>query len=187
MLESELRALTDSLVAHATENIELGPVVFELTSHADEKAAELAEAKEERATAIKARADAKARAEKQALKPKKKPEPKKPAAAAAAGAGRLAAGAPAFSPGVAAFTPGGGDGAPMTPRESPAAGGGGADKAVFKDREDKRIDAQSRLGKFAEGKVASTFVSVNEAPTDVLGGGGVDKSGFVSKKKKKKK
>ena len=57
----------------------------------------------------------------------------------------------------------------------------------MKSKEDKRIDAQSRLGKFAEGKVASTFVTVNEAPTDVLGGGGIDKGGYVSKKKKKKR
>ena len=57
-------------------------------------------------------------------------------------------------------------------------------------RKARRQDAQSRLGKFGEGKIASTFATVNEVPTeaaDVLGGGEIDKGGYVSKKKKKKK
>ena len=163
LLEQELRTLTPALVAHAVENLEMGPVTFELMSCAEEKATELVEQREQRATALaQRRADAKRRAE------------------------NLAQGGPKGSKGG-----GGGKG-----RAAAAAGGGAAKPKIGAPSEAsaaaRRRDAQSRLGKFGEGKASSTFVTVNEVPTeaaDVLGGGGgvADKGGYVSKKKKKKK
>ena len=41
LLEEELHELTEALVAHAVENIDLGPLAFELSSLAEEKANEL--------------------------------------------------------------------------------------------------------------------------------------------------
>lgn len=147
LLEEELRTLTKGLIAHAQENIEVGPIAFELTSYAEEQATELVEQREQRESALaQRRAAAQRRAESKA----------KPSKAAAATA----------TPNEAA----------KTTATSEAA------------RQARRIDAQSRLGKFADGKVASTFVTVNEVPTeaaDLLGGGGIDKGGYKSKKKKK--
>eukprot|EP01043_Picozoa_sp_COSAG02_P010641 COSAG02_NODE_378_length_23535_cov_35.310164_12_plen_578_part_00 len=146
LLEEELRILTTGLIAHAQENIEVGPIAFELTSYAEEQATELVEQREKRAKALaQRRAAAKRRAEGKANPPKAAAAPQAPA--------------------------------------KPSASSEAARKA-------RRQDAQSRLGKFGEGKIASTFVTVNEVPTeaaDVLGGGGIDKGGYVSKKKKKKK
>ncbi len=145
LLEEELRTLTTGLIAHAQENIEVGPIAFELASYAEEQATELVEQRERRASALaQRRAAAKRRAEGKANPPKAEAAPKAAA--------------------------------------KPSASSEAARKA-------RRQDAQSRLGKFGEGKIASTFVTVNEVPTeaaDVLGGGGIDKGGYVSKKKKKK-
>ena len=147
LLEEELRTLTKGLLAHAQENIEVGPIAFDLTSYAQEQATELVEQREQRESALaQRRVAARGRAESKA-------DPSKATAATA-------------TPNAAAKTTAASDAA----------------------RQARRIDAQSRLGKFADGKVASTFVTVNEVPTDaadLLGGGAIDKGGYKSKKKKK--
>lgn len=156
LLEAELHTLTAGLIAHAQENIDVGPIAFELTSYVEEQATELLEQRQQRATALtQRRLAAKNRAEAKAQPPN--------------------------APGATAVG--------ETAASEPSKAGAKSRRASEAARAARRKDAQSRLGKFGEGKVASTFVTVNEVPTeaaDVLGGGGIDKGGYKSKKKKKK-